>query len=277
MCYTVHPSRLRHTLPLETVVKRIAFYVNHDKPGVEAVRGRLASLAHDLGFVVSDDAPEAVVVLGGDGTMLSAVHRFPGVPLLGLNLGSLGYLSGVEAPRFEDAIRALRDGRYAISARTALAVRGRTALNEVVVSRGVSGHAAVLELAIDGRPATSFFADGLVIATPTGSTAYSLAAGGPILMPDSRSLVITPICPHALTARPLVICDSARLSVRLRARPGAGTLEVFADGASLGPLAEGTGLCVEKASAGVPLVELVGYDPYEVLNRKLGWSGSAIR
>lgn len=258
-------------------MKRISFYVNHDKPGVEAVRGHLASLAHDLGFVISDDGPEAVVVLGGDGTMLSAVHRFHGVPLLGLNLGSLGYLSGVEGPHFDDALHALRDGLYAISTRTALTVRGRTALNEVVVSRGVSGHAAVIELAVEDRPATSFFADGLVIATPTGSTAYSLAAGGPILMPDSRSLVITPICPHALTSRPLVVCDSCRLSVRLRARPGAEMLEVFADGASLGSLTEGTELAVEKASVGVPLVELVGYDPYEVLNRKLGWSGSAIR
>ena len=149
-------------------MKRISFYVNHDKPGVEAVRGHLASLAHDLGFVISDDGPEAVVVLGGDGTMLSAVHRFPGVPLLGLNLGSLGYLSGVEGPHFDDALHALRDGLYAISTRTALTVRGRTALNEVVVSRGVSGHAAVIELAVEDRPATSFFADGLVIATPTG-------------------------------------------------------------------------------------------------------------
>ena len=105
--------------------------------------------------------------------MLSAVHRFPGVPLLGLNLGSLGYLSGVEGPHFDDALHALRDGLYAISTRTALTVRGRTALNEVVVSRGVSGHAAVIELAVEDRPATSFFADGLVIATPTGSTAYS--------------------------------------------------------------------------------------------------------
>ena len=148
---------------------------------------------------------------------------------------------------------------------------------ENVSATGVSGHAAVIELAVDDRPATSFFADGLVVATPTGSTAYSLAAGGPILMPDSRSLVITPICPHALTSRPLVVCDASRLSVRLRMRPGADVLEVFADGASLGPLADGEALPVAKAAAGVPLVELLGYDPYEVLNRKLGWSGSSIR
>lgn len=256
---------------------RISFHANLDKPGVGAVRTRLAGLAGDLGLTVCEEAPELVVVLGGDGTMLSAVHRFPGVPLLGLNLGSLGYLAGVEEPHFDDALRALRAGRYAISRRTALAVRGRVALNDVVVSRGVSGHAAVIELVVNGRPATNLFADGLVIATPTGSTAYSLAAGGPILLPDSQSFVMTPICPHALTSRPLVVPDSSRLAVRLRARPGADSVEVYADGASLGPLGPGEELCVVKAAEGVPLVELDGYDPYEVLNRKLGWSGSAIR
>ena len=151
------------------------------------------------------------------------------------------------------------------------------ALNDVVVSRGVSGHAAVIELYVDNRMATSFFADGLVIATPTGSTAYSLAAGGPILTPDSQSFVITPVCPHALTSRPLVVRDSSTLRVKLRVRPGAEALEIFADGESLGSLTADSELVVAKDSFGVPLVELAGYNPYLVLSRKLGWSGSAIR
>lgn len=255
---------------------RIAFHVNAGKAEAVAVRDRLAAFAASLGMTVADASPEVVVVLGGDGTMLSAVHRHPGVPLLGLNLGSLGYLAGVEAPHFADAVRALHAGAFTVSRRTALAVRGRVALNDVVVSRGVSGHAATIALAVDARAATRFFADGLVIATPTGSTAYSLSAGGPILMPDSQAFVITPVCPHALASRPLVVPDSARLSVRLRARPGADALEVFADGESLGPLAADEDLVVAKAAAGVPLVELEGYDPYEVLSRKLGWSGSSI-
>ena len=170
-------------------MQRIAFYVNSDKPEAGAVRAHLAAFAQTIGLTVLDDgaACDAVIVLGGDGTMLSAVHRFPGIPLLGLNLGSLGYLAGVEAPHFEDALRALRNDAFALSRRTALTVQGRTALNDVVFSRGTSGHAAVIALSVDGRTATRFFADGLVIATPTGSTAYSLAAGGPILLPDSRS------------------------------------------------------------------------------------------
>ena len=130
---------------------------------------------------------------------------------------------------------------------------------------------------MDGRTATRFFADGLVIATPTGSTAYSLAAGGPILLPDSKSVVITPVCPHALASRPLVVRDDSRLSVRLVARPGAETLDIFADGEAVATIREEEEVVVEKAAATVPLVELPGADPFEVLSRKLGWTGSSIR
>ena len=261
-------------------MQRIAFYVNSEKPEASAVRDRLAAFARTVGLTVldaGDGACDAVIVLGGDGTMLSAVHRFPGIPLLGLNLGSLGYLAGVEAPHFEDALRALRNDAFTLSRRTAITVMGHTALNDVVFSRGTSGHAAVIALSVDGRTATRFFADGLVIATPTGSTAYSLAAGGPILLPDSKSVVITPVCPHALASRPLVVRDDSRLAVRLMARPGAETLDIFADGESVATIREGEEIVVEKANMTVPLVELPGADPFEVLSRKLGWAGSSIR
>ena len=262
-------------------MQRISFHVNSDKPEAGAVRARLAGFAREIGLDVLDDARadecEAIIVLGGDGTMLSAVHRFPGIPLLGLNLGSLGYLAGVEAPHFEDALRAVRDDAFTISRRTALSVKGRTALNDVVFSRGNSGQAAIIALSVDGCAATRFFADGLVVATPTGSTAYSLAAGGPILLPDSQAFVITPVCPHALGSRPLVVRDSARLSIQLHARPGAETLEVFADGDAVAQLRGDEEIVVEKAAATVPLVELPGTNPFAVLSRKLGWSGSRIQ
>ena len=168
-------------------MERIAFFVNGSKPAAPTVRDRLAAVARECGLsVVEDGTPDVIVVLGGDGTMLSAVHRFPGVPLLGLNLGSLGYLAAVEESHFDDAIRALAAKRYDISHRTALKVRGVNALNDVVVTRGVTGHAIRLDFRVDGEPVTRFVSDGLVIATPTGSTAYSLAAGGPVLMPASQ-------------------------------------------------------------------------------------------
>lgn len=265
-------------------MKRITFYANSTKPAAAGARQRLEEIARGLGMeviepqsgVATEVSPEVVVVLGGDGTMLSAVHQFPGIPLLGLNLGSLGYLAAVERPRFEAALQALAKGDYAISSRTALSVNGVKALNDVVVSKGVSGHAAVIELLVDGALATCFFADGLVIATPTGSTAYSLSAGGPILLPDSQSLVITPICPHALTSRPLVVRDTVRLQVRMRPRSGAESLAVFADGVDAGRIGPGECIEVRRSEKSVPLVQLEGDNPFTVLNRKLGWSGSSI-
>ncbi len=271
-------------------ITKVAFHVNRDKPGADAVRARLAAFARTVGLEVIKglkgvrdfkgvkgikgiNVPNdglAVVVLGGDGTMLSAVHRYPGVPLLGLNLGSLGYLAAVEEPHFEDAVRALSRGEFVISRRTVLETRGRQALNDVVVSHDVAGHALALELLVDGTRATSFSADGLIVSTPTGSTAYSLSAGGPVLLPDTRSFVVTPVCPHALSSRPLVVRDTVRLTVRT-----ASSAVVYVDGAKAFRLPAGKAVEIAKADVTVPLVELPGYDPCEVLSRKLGWSGSA--
>ena len=277
-------------------ITRVAFHVNRDKPGADAVRARLAAFARTVGLEVikglkgfkglkgvrdfkgidgvkglkGPNDGLAVVVLGGDGTMLSAVHRYPGVPLLGLNLGSLGYLAAVEEPRFEDAVRALSRGEFVISRRTVLETRGRRALNDVVVSHDAAGHALALELLVDGTRATGFSADGLIVSTPTGSTAYSLSAGGPVLLPDTRSFVVTPVCPHALSSRPLVVRDTVRLTVRT-----ASSAVVYVDGAKAFRLPSGKEVEIAKADVTVPLVELPGYDPCEVLSRKLGWSGSA--
>ena len=261
-------------------MKSIAFYANASKPAALATRDRLAEVARSCGLVVVDAAAavaDAVVVLGGDGTMLSAVHRFPGVPLLGLNLGSLGYLASVEEAHFEAAIKALAAGRYRLSRRTALKVRGVNALNDVVVTRGVTGHAIRLGFCVDGEPVTRFVADGLVVATPTGSTAYSLAAGGPVLMPASQSVVVTPVCPHALSSRPLVLRDSARMSISVEMREADDKPAVFADGRQVGVLSAGEFLDIAKSDVTVPLVELDDVNPYEVLTRKLGWSGSHLK
>ncbi len=261
-------------------MKSIAFHVNATKDSAHAVCERLSGVARGCGMSVVDATagnPDAVVVLGGDGTMLSAVHLFPGIPLLGLNLGSLGYLASVEEAHFDDAIRALSDGRFIVSRRTALNVRGVRALNDVVVSRGVSGHAIRLNFSVDGERVTRFVADGLVIATPTGSTAYSLAAGGPVLMPTSQSVVVTPVCPHALSSRPLVLKDSARMEVSAEIRGDGDCPAVFADGRPIGVVADGDALTIEKSADTVPLIELDGVNQYEILTRKLGWSGSSFK
>jgi len=268
-------------------MKTVGFFVNRSKPEATAALGRLSVLAETLGFR-TDGTPDCVIVLGGDGTMLAAVHQYPGIPLLGLNLGSLGYLAGVEEPHFEEALRALAEDRFTIARRVALVASvlepdGKRralpdALNDVVVSRGSSGHVAALDLAVDGRPVSHFIADGLVIATPTGSTAYSLAAGGPILLPDSASLVITPICPHALSSRPIVVRNTARLEVRPAPHGAAvSPMTVSADGSVTVNAPLGSVVEVSKSDVAVPLVQLAGYDPYEVLSRKLGWSGTVLK
>lgn len=265
----------------------VSFFANTTKPAAVREVERLSELARNAGLVVSANRKEAevLIVLGGDGTMLRAARENPGVPLIGLNLGSLGYLAAVETPDFPAAIEALAKGDYTISRRIAL--EGRiaspgapdytfTALNDIVVSRGETGHMALLDLSIDGEAITRFFADGLVVATPTGSTAYSLSAGGPVLLPGSASFVVTPICPHALSSRPIVLPDSSVLKIRVTFREAdAARFAVSADGTTTLTPAAGSEFEIRRADRTVPLVCLEGYTPYRVLKRKLGWSGSA--
>ena len=259
----------------------ICFQVNREKPRAEEVRAALSARAAAFGFEVAESgAADAVVVLGGDGTFLHAVHAFPGVPLLGLNLGGLGYLASVEERDFEAAMEKLATGRYQISERRMIEVNGRfAALNDIVITREMSGHPTRLDLEADGRRVTRYMADGLIFATPTGSTAYSLAAGGPVLMPDSDSIVVTPMNPHALGVRPLVVRDSVRFTVTARSRTAGNAMKVgvYSDGENVLTLDEGKPVEIARSAKTAKLVELEGYDPYDVLARKLGWSGSNVK
>jgi NAD+ kinase len=264
---------------------KIKFFANSGKPEAKMAVGRLSDVARSLGLetVASvSRAPGAVVIaLGGDGTILRAVHRFPDSPVLGFNLGSLGYLASVGEREFEKALTMLAQGRFKVSERTMLEVRRvggevlpRLALNDVVVVREMTGHAAVVDLAVNGRAAARYMADGLVIATPTGSTAYSLSAGGPVLMQDSGGLVVTPMNPHALGIRPMVVRDTVELKVSSRRRVNgrAERIGVYVDGENVTALGGGEVLIVSKSPYGARLIELDGYDPYEVMSRKLGWT-----
>ncbi len=285
-------------------MKTIGLIANFEKPNAgEAIR-RVTSLATGMGFTVLAEARaaafcppdrccevdafpekgvEAVVVLGGDGTMLDASHRLTGqhLPMMGLNIGSLGYLTSVEEHQFGDALQQLREDRYEVSLRSALAIRvshetGATvclpdALNDAVVNRGASGYVMELELSLDDKPVSRFLCDGIIVATPTGSTAYSLSAGGPILLPDAQTLVISLICPHTLTSRPLVIRDTMRIAVRVIA--GDVPMLVTSDGRDNEPLQLGDRVEIARSSHSVPVIELHGYNPCDVLRRKLGWGG----
>lgn len=227
---------------------------------------------------------EGVVVLGGDGTMLDAAHRLrgTGLPLMGLNLGSLGYLTSVEESQFGAALACLRQDRFVVEQLAGLSGEIRRAdgatvalpdaLNDVVV-RGTSGRLAWLELLLDGLAVTTYACDGIIVATPTGSTAYSLAAGGPIIMPGTRALAIGMICPHTLTSRPLVVSDSSAVAIRVTRNEAAVPLLVSVDGRDGIVLAANEQVCVRRSSCDVPVIHLPDYNAFTVLSRKLGWGG----
>ncbi len=249
-----------------------------DPAAVEALGRGTACDTAKLG-----EAVEAVLVLGGDGSMLHANRLLAeqGVPLVGINTGSLGYMTCASADQIEDVVCALRAGRYRVESRRMLQSGVRAsdgsergswhALNDVVVLRGASGRIVSLELFVDGRSVSPYLCDGLIVATPTGSTAYSLAVGGPIVTGAASVLVVSVVCPHTLTSRPLVLPDSSRLEIAVRRAHSPLLLSV--DGQDETELGCGDCVVVELSSRVARIVQLPDHDEFDVLRRKLGWSG----
>jgi len=221
---------------------------------------------------------DAIVSLGGDGTLLRAVRALHGLerPLLGINLGSLGFLTDVSASELEAALTALVTQRFRLDARMLLQAtpesRPRSdvhALNEVVV-HGARGRVLEFSTRIGGRELGRTLADGVIVATPSGSTAYSLSAGGPVVSPRVHAFVLTPISPHSLTVRPLVVgADEAIEIVVLRTVGGSAALTV--DGQPCGELAVGERLVVQRAPRDLQLVVTHDRWFYDTLRTKLGW------
>ena len=250
-------------------------------------RVRAAAAALGIGLVPEAAARRAdlFLVLGGDGSVLHAVraHAALGIPFLGVNIGSLGYLTATPLEGLEEALRAARDGECAAEERAMLRAQirrggnGRAgaahlALNDLVAMRGESGRVAALDLEVDGRDVTTFLCDGLILATPTGSTAYSLSAGGPILSPATPAFLVGVVCPHTLTSRPLVLPAESVVTVRVSRTES--PVGFSADGVLRGRLRPGDTFTATTAAQKVRLLTLPDADPFEPLRRKLGWSGS---
>ena len=256
--------------------------------GVQTVlEKRTAALVGDGGIDENAlaESCDAVVVLGGDGTILRALHRMQGKvpPILGINLGSLGFLTGVSSEDWSRAVDSIAEGDYQLSARTLLRVElergGRVAetflgLNDAVVSRGHHSQLIKIEVRVDGEELCVYNADGLIVATPTGSTAYSMSAGGPLLLPDSSSFVLTPICPHVLTNRSAVVPDSALLELRLVGDAPGVTVNV--DGQEIRELGPADILRLSRAKEKLQLATLPGRTFSDLLREKLKWSGSNV-
>ena len=229
------------------------------------------------------DVVDVLLTLGGDGTLLRGARLLDGrpAPILGVNLGRLGFLTTCAGDQLGEALRRLSTGDYEVERRMALESRAFDvggmerrrlfALNDVVLHKG--GFARVLSLGVfaDDEPIARFSADGLVISTPTGSTGYSLSAGGPVVVPTRESLIVTPISAHTLALRPLVLPPD--VEVRVRANDGPQQLLVTVDGQAGTTFAPGETLSVRRAERPVLIVRFAGNTFFARLTRKLGWGG----
>jgi len=226
---------------------------------------------------------DVVVALGGDGTMLRAarVLGLSGVPLLGVNLGSLGYLTDVPVQELREAMGTLLEGRCHLDRRSRVygsvwrdghRIASTNALNDLVVNMGSLPRALDMELALDEDSLGRFLGDGIVVSTPTGSTAYSLSAGGPICNPDVEGLIISPICPHSLGMRPLIVSKDTKIELILH-ETGEGAI-LTTDGQKAIELADGDRVVFREADNEVALVKFPQSHFYRVLRHKLNWGGT---
>jgi NAD+ kinase len=303
--------RARQTAKRTGTKLRLFVLGNGRKPRVQLEAANLATLIRDRAEIVITDLKQEhdlsgleadlAIVLGGDGAILRAARQlgYRQVPALGVNLGKLGFLAEVAPREFPASFEKILAGNYQVvehlmfecvleppsgappkhdghGRRRRAAVtdeaRHMLGLNEVVIQTGPPYHMLDIDLLIDGEQVTTYSADGVIISTPVGSTAHSLAAGGPIVRQDLSAFVITPICPHTLTNRPLV--DSADKTYQLVVHQPGSTLVV--DGQIQIPLARGDRVTVRAAPVTFGLVKIPGHSYYRRLRDRLSWGGQPI-
>jgi len=264
---------------------KIALYVRYLEDSSREQIERLARLLHSSGVEteeIVDRLPEGgydfFFSIGGDGTLLSSVHLIGrrDIPVLGINFGHLGFLTTAGRDDLDTLVADLLGGRYAVEPRTLLHVshgggeerHDTFALNEVTLHRLDDGTLLQTDLYANDDFVGTYNGDGLIIATPTGSTAYSLSCGGPILTPDCGCFVITPVCPHNLTFRPVIVSDSARL--RLVTHPREERFNLSADSRRI-HLDCGTEVRIERENYSVRLVRLHNQTFFSAIHQKLAW------
>lgn len=250
---------------------KIPYRVLEDAKGIVERKGILASPDEFRDF------SQMVIALGGDGTFLKAARTVGAnpIPILGVNLGGLGFLTEVLVEEIEETLTRILRGEYEIEKRMVLeaSVEGKRkvfhALNDVVLTLGPTGRTVDLTLSVNREMVARFTGDGIIVSTPTGSTAYSLSAGGPILYPTFESIVVSPICPHTFGLRPIVLSSSEEVNLELMEEDA----RVVVDGQELFPLKVGERLKVKKSQHYLHLIKSSPYPFYEILRRKLKWGG----
>jgi NAD+ kinase len=250
---------------------------------LEKDAARIAGKKSEYSILELGAAADLLVVAGGDGTILRVVGQLGEAikPIFGINVGSLGFLTTVSSATYREAVECLAKDRINFSRRALLEARVRLgekrtakmlALNDAVLSRGELSRLVLLRSRVNGEPLTEFNADGLIVATPTGSTAYSLSAGGPILDPESGVFVITPICPHVLTNRSIIVAEGS--TIEIEASDPDYPVFLTLDGRKPIHVERGSVVTIRKAKKTLPLASLPDASFFSVVRQKLKWSGS---
>jgi NAD+ kinase len=287
-----HPGDLQRIGIVAKVASRDAVHTARElaewlrRRGLAAVldEGTLqARGTHGESPFLASEPYDLVVVLGGDGTLLAAARALaPGVPILGVNLGNLGFLTEINRGELYPALVEVLEGRFISEERSLFDVELRRksgepsqfrVLNDAVITKSALARIIELTLQVDGHLIARFRSDGLIISTPTGSTAYNLSAGGPIVNPLLPVAVLTPICPHALSMRPIVVPDAAPIEVTLETRREEVYLTL--DGQEGTSLSFGDTVSITRSHATVRLAKVSGRRFYESLRGKLRWGGLA--
>ena len=237
------------------------------------IRPDIKSLAGDV---------DLLLIFGGDGTILRTAREIAGIhtPMLGVNIGGLGFLTAVPSDKLAAALKLVWRGEFQYESRALLEVTGRcrgrpvreTALNDIVVSRGAVSRLIALDVSVDGEPITRYRCDGLIVSSPTGSTAYSLAAGGPIVLPTAEVFCLTPISPHSLSNRSIILPLSSGIRIKAINAPPATLMS--ADGQAVAELDAGDVVTIRRSRRSVRLIQLAQGSFLGALRRKLHWRGT---
>lgn len=272
-----------------SAIKQLAFVINGSKMGSHELVDRLSALAADLGiesrkimgFPVPEGSLEGVdacCVVGGDGTFLSAAAEATRkqIPVIGVNRGTLGFLTTYTSEEIESLFPSVLAGEFKIQKRTLLECSAQEnhtdlALNDVVVKAADSSQIIHINVFADDEFVTTYVCDGLIFATPTGSTAYTLSAGGPLMHPAAEAISLTPICPHTLSNRSIIFPSSVKIRIE-NAKPGQRLL-VALDGQRNLNILEGSSLGVSVSDLRLQIAQKLDYSHFNVVRHKLKWSG----
>jgi NAD+ kinase len=272
-------------------IRQLAVVVNGEKPGALELARELTALARRAGVKLRQTSRfplhagflrgcDACCVIGGDGTLLGVAREaaLARIPIIGVNRGSLGFLTTFSADEARADFAGLLGGEFTVSHRAMLDCSTGPgahdlALNDVLIKDEVNSRLVRLEVFADGELVTEYYCDGLIFSTPTGSTAYNISAGGPLIHPDAAVIAMTPVCPHTLSNRSIIFREGVKLRVRNRS-PGARLL-VAMDGQRNLKVGVGTPIAISISRRRLALAQRVGYSHFSVVRTKLNWSGSA--